>query len=103
MEAAATARDLINLFERDRQQIQMLGRAATNALAVHDLLKHRAVTTISSAAQHTGVTFPTAAAALQRLEKVGIVSEATGQERDRIYVYSAYLDVLNRELQDPAG
>ncbi|MBC8088513.1 MAG: Fic family protein [Phycisphaerae bacterium] len=102
-EASSTAQDLIKLFERDRQQIQTMGRAATNALAIHELLKHRAVTTIGAAAEQAGVSFPTATAALQRLEKMGIVSEATGQQRDRMYVYTEYLDVLNRELVDRTG
>lgn len=98
VEAAKTARDLIALFERDRQQIQTLGRTSANALAIHDLLKHRAVTTIASAAEESHTSFPTATAALQRLEKLGIVREATGQQRDRIYVYKDYVDTLNREL-----
>ncbi|MEP6834442.1 MAG: Fic family protein [Gemmatimonas sp.] len=98
VEAANTARDLIALFERDRKQIQTLGRTSANALAIHDLLKHRAVTTIGSAAEASGTSFPTATAALQRLEKLGIVREATGQQRDRIYVYSEYVETLNREL-----
>jgi Fic family protein len=98
VDATNTARELIALFERDRQRIQALGRPSMNALAVHELIKRRAVTTITAAAKATGTSFPTAAASLQRLEALGIVREATGQRRDRVYVYGQYLDVLEREL-----
>jgi hypothetical protein len=33
--------------------------------------------------------------ALGRLEKLGIVRETTGRERDRIFAYSRYLEIVS--------
>lgn len=98
LEAAATARKLIALFQADRERIQGIGRAAPTALLVHDHLTRRAATTITAAAARAGVSFPTASAALQRLRDLGIVREATGRPRAQLFVYHKYLAALN----DPA-
>lgn len=41
------------------------------------------------------MTFPTASKAMQRLGDAGIVRELTGQRRHRVFIYDAYLAVLN--------
>ncbi|MBS4096911.1 MAG: Fic family protein [Sulfuricella sp.] len=43
----------------------------------------------------TGMTFPTAAKAMQTLVSLGITRELTGQHRNRVFVYDAYLNILN--------
>jgi Fic family protein len=99
IEAANTAKRLIDVFEQDRQSIQKLGRGSTSPLKIHELLKHRAVTTISAAAQQAGVSFPTASEALRKLAELGIVREITGRSRDRVFLYSKYLEALNEGAQ----
>ena len=42
-----------------------------------------------------GMTFPTASKAMQALLTAGIVRELTGRRRNRVFVYDAYLAVLN--------
>jgi hypothetical protein len=39
---------------------------------------------------------PTILRALATLEALGIVREATGKGRHKIFVYQAYLDILNQ-------
>jgi hypothetical protein len=34
---------------------------------------------------------------LDELERLDIVTEMTGRERYRVYAYTGYLDILNRE------
>jgi len=41
-------------------------------------------------------TFPTASAAVKVLEDLGVVTEMTGQKKNRSYSYQAYVDVLSR-------
>jgi hypothetical protein len=41
------------------------------------------------------MTFPTAGKAMQSLLKTGIARELTGQRRNRVFVYDAYLSILN--------
>jgi Fic family protein len=93
-EATNTAQTLLKVFEADRKRIQGLGRAGHTALLVHEELTHRAATTITKAAAGAKVSFPTASAAMRRLERLGVVREITGRSRHQIFVYQRYLSAL---------
>jgi Fic family protein len=95
-QAAATARDLMAIFEADRQRIAGLGRAAPSALRVHDVMQARPIVTIQTVADMAAISFPTANAALENLTRCGVVREVSGRKRGRIYAYSAYLALLDR-------
>jgi Fic family protein len=86
----------IHLVDADRQAIGQLGRGATSALRVHDLLQERPILTIQSASKALSMPFPTATAALERLREAGIVDETTGRLRGRIFAYTAYLGLLKQ-------
>jgi Fic family protein len=95
-QAADTTRELLGLHERDRARVQALGKAAGSALAVYDILRRRIVVSAPKAAEEAGVTWPTANAALGRLQQLGIVSETSGRRRDRLYTYCRLLELLDR-------
>jgi Fic family protein len=95
-QAADTATALAALFARDRARIQALGRAPGSALRVYDVLRRRIVVSIPGVAQEARVTWPTAKAALERLEDLGIATESTGRRRDRLYTYKKQLSILDR-------
>ncbi len=44
---------------------------------------------------NTAMTFPTASKAMQSLVDAGIAREPTGQRRNRVFLYDAYLAILN--------
>jgi len=52
--------------------------------------------TVERVRQQLQTTFPTANAAVQMLEQLGIVVEVTGQKKNRSYSYQAYVDLLTR-------
>ena len=52
--------------------------------------------TIEQVRQKLTTTFPTATAAVKLLEQLGIVSEMTGQKKNRSFSYAAYVDLLAR-------
>lgn len=93
--ATKTAQAIVKLFETDHQRIQRLGKAASSASRVHDLLKRRAVIGIPTAAAALKLTQPTAAAAVERLVRLGMAREVTGKLRDRQFVYTEYMKLLN--------
>lgn len=95
-QAADTVAALTALFEKDRTRIQGLGRAAGSALRVYNVLRRRIVVSIPGVAEEAGVTWPTAKAALERLQGLRIVAESTGRQRDRLYTYTRQLAILNR-------
>ena len=52
--------------------------------------------TIERGRQKLGTTFPTATAAVKVLEDLGIVTEMTGQKKNRSYSYQSYIERLSR-------
>jgi Fic family protein len=97
--AVQTAQRLVALFQQDTQRVQALGSAAARALRVLDCLRQRPMCPLKQLASASGLSFPTASKAVQTLAELGIVHELTGQRRNRVFVYSAYLSILNEDGQ----
>jgi len=92
--AVQTTRSALKLFAADRGRLRAIGRAAGSTLQVHEALQQRPILSIKSAVASTGLTDPTVASALSRMEDMGIVRELTGRKRDRRYAYDPYLALL---------
>jgi len=95
-DAVRTAQDLVKTFEGDSARIRELGRQAGSVLRVHGALKSRPVARLPEVAKWTGLSYPAAASAMERLVELGVVREFTGKKRNRVFVYSSYLDLLSR-------
>jgi Fic family protein len=93
--AVATAKRLVDLFDRDRERIQELGRAAGSSLRVHAALQRRPLAGIGALARLTKLSEPTVATALKALARLHMVREITGRRRARIFSYDAYMKVLS--------
>lgn len=94
-QATDAARNILGLFEKDRFRIEKLGRPAGSALRVHEYLQRKPITSAPRAAKKLGLTEPTIRASLAHLQKLGIVKEMTGRQRNRLFVYRRYLDILD--------
>ena len=99
--AVSTARRLVALFNDDQRRIQEIGRAAGSALRVHQVLKERPITSIPQVCDRTGLSFPAASSAMDRLSGLGLAREITGRSRNRLYVYDSYLAILNEGTELP--
>jgi Fic family protein len=100
-EAVATARRLVQVFDEDRARILGFGRISGSALRVHLALQRHPIRTIRALAQETRLTVPTVTAALKVLEREGIVFEATGKQRGRVFAYRRYLEGLEEGTTTP--
>jgi len=95
--AAATAQKLGTLFKEDRDRLQARGRKAGSLLRVHDAMTRRPLVSIKEVVEQTGLTFPPVSSAMEVLVEMGITREFTGKERNRLFVYKRYLELLNDE------
>ena len=95
--ATDTARSIRHLVETDRDAIHDLGRGAASALRIHELAGRRIVLTAGGTAQILGLSVPTVNAGFARLADAGILREVTGRRRGRVFVYDAYLALLQAE------
>lgn len=94
-QAFDTARRLVALFEEDRKRIATLGRIAGNVLQVHELFQRHVLMNVADAQRRLPLSSPTIQSGIASLEKLGIVSEITGKKRNRVWVYTQYLNILN--------
>ena len=92
--AVGAAQELFGVAGEDRARIQTLGRVSGSSMQVHHALQRRPLGTISRLAKETGLSLPTVTKALLALERAGVVKEISGRRRNRVFVYSRYLDIL---------
>jgi len=94
-EGAAAAQRILEVFAEDLRKIEELGRPATSALRVFEHMQRNPIISIPESAKKTGLSAPTVAKSVEHLQKLGILRENTGRQRHRLFVYQAYLDILN--------
>ena len=94
-EALTTTRRILALFDRNRRQLEGLGRAAASAFRAHEYLKRKPITGIREMAKDLGLTYPTVASTLDRMKKLRIVKELTGYKRNRVFAYAPYVEMLS--------
>jgi Fic family protein len=92
--AVATARRLVKLAETDRDRIMTLGRASGSALRIHHALQQRPVANAGQIAKRTKLSMPVISRVLAALERIGVVREITGRQRDRVFSYAGYVRIL---------
>lgn len=85
-----------SLIAADRRKLLQSPKANPASYRLFELLPMMPRFTVERARQQLQTTFPTANAAVQMLEQLGIVVEVTGQKKNRSYSYQAYVDLLAR-------
>jgi len=91
-----TARAVLALFNEDRTKIVGSDKSTTTVLAIHAYLQRHPVATTTRIKEASKVSLPTVLRGLATLQGLGIVREATGKDRHNIFVYQAYLNILNQ-------
>lgn len=94
-ETAENGRQLfqqILLLRTEAEQRAMgLGRRSTNARRLLEHLYRQPVVAAADVTEALGVSNPTAQTLLRTLEECGLLVEQTGQQRDRLFRFEAYL------------
>lgn len=78
-------------------------RANSAAAEMLDILPHYPVTTIKRIAGLLDISFPAAKAGIDQLVEVGILTEKTGYQRNRIFSATEVLEILNRPFGSEWG
>lgn len=97
-QAVNTAQALNRLLDTDKARLSALGRLSGSAMQVLDALFAHPIQNIAALAVATSLTPATIGKVLEALQaQLGIVHELTGQKRNRVYAYSAYITLLNQD------
>ena len=90
-----TAHRLLKLFDEDAARVRCIGRAASTTLRVLEALRARPVMNIKALVIRIGASYPPVSRAIELLERLGIAREITGRKRNRVFVYTKYLEIIN--------
>ncbi len=85
---------MASLINADRRRVLAAPRVGAVALRLFELLPLMPRFTIDQVRQKLDTTFPTAAAAVKLLQDAGLLTELTGQKKNRLFSYAAYVALL---------
>lgn len=85
---------LFELLGKDRRRLASDKRSTVAALQLLDLLPDHPVVTAARVAKLLKITAPTARKAVEIAADAGILREVSGKQRDRVFAYHKYLQIL---------
>ncbi len=101
-EANRTARRILALREEHRLAIaDHLGNAAGNGHRVLERLYRMPIVSVADVQEITGTGYSAANNLVTRLVDLGILEEATGYRRNRLFNYAAYISIFNEDTDSP--
>lgn len=103
-QATNTARRILDLREAHRLEITAsFGRAAGNGHRVLDFLYENPIVSVNEVRELTGTTYAAANQLVGRFVSSGILSEITGQTRNRRFMYQSYTDLFRDDAEEAEG
>lgn len=97
--AADAERSIIaiaSLVAADRRRLLESPKAGPASYRLFEMLPMMPRFTVERVRQKLDTSFPTANAAVKILEELGVVTELTGQKKNRSYSYQTYIELLTR-------
>ena len=88
--------EVATLVAADRKRLLQSPKAGPASYRLFEMLPMMPRFTIERVRQQLDTSFPTATAAVKALEDLGIVTEMTGQKKNRSYSYQAYIELLSQ-------
>jgi Fic family protein len=95
-EAEHSIINVASLITADRKRLLESPRAGPISYRLFEMLPMMPRFSVEHVRQRLDTTFPTASAAIKLLEDLGILAELTGQKKNRVYSYQAYVELLSR-------
>lgn len=93
-DAAITIDRLTALHDKNTAAIINMGRASKNALQLLIYLEANPIIEITKTAKALDMSFNTVSAAIKRLCDAGILVQSSGKQRNRVFSYEEYLNLL---------
>lgn len=88
--------EVASKVSQDRKRLIASKNASPASVMLFELLPMMPRFTIQRVKTELNTTFPTANAAAKTLESLGIITEVTGQTRNRSFSYQTYIDLISR-------
>jgi Fic family protein len=102
-EASDTAHQIFLMREGHRHMIQEGLTRSVIGLELLDHLYQTPYLTVDRAKELLNVSYPTANALISGLSDLGLLREITGQQRNRLFEYTQYIDLLRKGTEVPTS
>jgi hypothetical protein len=93
-DATLTIDKLTALHDKNIAAIERMGRAAKTALGLFAYLEESPIIEIRKTSSALGLSFKTISDSVKRLCDMDILKQSSGEQRNRTFSYTAYLDIL---------
>jgi len=100
--ANSAALEIHELHIKDRERI-IQKKAGNGALEIHSAFMKKPISSVAAICELMGRPVPTVQRAVDKLIKLKILKEVSGQQRNRRYAYTKYLDILKRDTTTEIG
>lgn len=97
-ESIETIKKLSELHDKNIKKIDSLGRASKNARTVFDYLEQNPIIDIGKTAEELNLAFSTVSLAVNRLIDEGILIQTNNANRNRVFSYEDYLEILRKDI-----
>ena len=94
LDATETIDKLTRLHDANAEKFASFGRASVNAGKLFSYLEANPIIEIQNTAAALCLAYNTTASAVKRLCEAGILEEVSGNQRNRLFSYKDYLDIL---------
>jgi Fic family protein len=98
-DAIKTIEDIIHLNQKNNLLIASKVKPTKNVMKIFLYLQTHPIMDISRASQNLDITFNTAASAVKKLVELGILEQTEGTQRNRIFAYREYLNILRKDTE----
>lgn len=99
--ALDTVKRLESMATDHRKIISSIGRSAGSVIRVHNAFMTYPLLNTAECKNRTNLSSPTVNNTFKLLTELGIITEVTGRQRDRIFAYTDYLAILNEDTETP--
>lgn len=93
-----TFADILAVEKENEEKAQKLGTRSANALKVLNRMYDNPIIDAPTVKSVTGLSMASAYKLISEMERVGLLTEATGEKRGEIYLLKNYFDIFNREI-----
>lgn len=98
-DAINTISDLNALHQKNISLIENNGKGSKKAVEMLRYLEQHPITDIKKASEDLGISFNTAASTIRKFVELGILEQTAGMQRNRVFAYQHYLDILRRDTE----
>ena len=88
---------LSQLHNKNIAIIEKMGRASKAARQLFDYLEKNPIIDIKKTSEELHLSYNTVSANVKRFEKEGILIQTDKANRNRVFAYEAYLDILRKD------